>query len=605
MFVFASYSHKKNPMDAVAQKILEEGIKTAAIHSEAAKRMGVRHKGDLPANLMEKYDNLVMELSKQDYLEIAAEAGEKKKNAKGDDKIKYDKMELAALRKAGVIDSGEREPLDEGKDEGKPGKNFQKIANKAAKEYGSKEAGERVAGAIRANLAKKGKLEESKDRLSHILELAEIVPVPTAGFKWSAGNGMSGSGAVDNKPIPVVPPVHMSGPETGSKDIRQPKPQTLEELSVKTLSNYINGAVDDLRTKDQRYIYTGLAGDPKSPYTTPESNQKWLGALRDLNKKSYDRRSGISLATKKLVKKYHDATSKAQDIAEARISGPFKSDKMEDSPKTIEGTYKVISQTSKKIAPVMPVTDADRAQFNKEEVEFAFDPILEEIFTNNPDILTNLSEESVLMETAFGAAFKAARAKGAQTFVFNNKSYNTRLGTETDSQWKENMAKVAPTPLQRPIEPVKATSTGSVTTAGTAQAASAQATAQARPQPTVQPVPPVNQTSLAQALMNKTGASSVNSSVPGTSGQSVTGVNISNLQAKNGLIGPKSIPNTLLKEEKLLKEHPVSRERAMIENMFKKPAIPLGEGLLSPNQPQIVVKEEVVKDITDGFDLDV
>jgi hypothetical protein len=35
-----------------------------------------------------------------------------------------------------------------GKDIGKKGKNFEKIAEKAAKKYGSKEAGNRVAGAI-------------------------------------------------------------------------------------------------------------------------------------------------------------------------------------------------------------------------------------------------------------------------------------------------------------------------------------------------------------------------------------------------------------------------------------------------------------------------
>ena len=39
-----------------------------------------------------------------------------------------------------------------GKDIGKPGKNFSKIASKAAKEYGSKAAGERVAGAVLAKL---------------------------------------------------------------------------------------------------------------------------------------------------------------------------------------------------------------------------------------------------------------------------------------------------------------------------------------------------------------------------------------------------------------------------------------------------------------------
>lgn len=53
------------------------------------------------------------------------------------------------------------------KDEGKPGKNFAKIAKSAGKRYGSKEAGERVAGAVRAKLAKQGKLEEEQiDELS-------------------------------------------------------------------------------------------------------------------------------------------------------------------------------------------------------------------------------------------------------------------------------------------------------------------------------------------------------------------------------------------------------------------------------------------------------
>jgi len=45
-----------------------------------------------------------------------------------------------------------------GKDIGKPGKQFAKIEKSAAKEYGSKAAGERVAGAVLSKLrAKKGK----------------------------------------------------------------------------------------------------------------------------------------------------------------------------------------------------------------------------------------------------------------------------------------------------------------------------------------------------------------------------------------------------------------------------------------------------------------
>lgn len=44
-----------------------------------------------------------------------------------------------------------------GKDIGKPGKNFAKIAKKAGKKYGSMAAGKRVAGAVLAKL-RKGKM---------------------------------------------------------------------------------------------------------------------------------------------------------------------------------------------------------------------------------------------------------------------------------------------------------------------------------------------------------------------------------------------------------------------------------------------------------------
>ncbi len=45
-----------------------------------------------------------------------------------------------------------------GKDMGKPGKNFSKIAASAGKEYGSAEAGKKVAGAIFQKMRAKGKL---------------------------------------------------------------------------------------------------------------------------------------------------------------------------------------------------------------------------------------------------------------------------------------------------------------------------------------------------------------------------------------------------------------------------------------------------------------
>jgi hypothetical protein len=42
---------------------------------------------------------------------------------------------------------------------GKKGKGFEKIEKKADKEYGSKEAGERVAGAMLQKMRKSGKLK--------------------------------------------------------------------------------------------------------------------------------------------------------------------------------------------------------------------------------------------------------------------------------------------------------------------------------------------------------------------------------------------------------------------------------------------------------------
>lgn len=63
----------------------------------------------------------------------------------------------------------EVEQIEE-RDEGKPGLMFKKIAAKAAKEYGSKEAGNRVAGAIRKKVLAKEEIEElSEEQLDEML----------------------------------------------------------------------------------------------------------------------------------------------------------------------------------------------------------------------------------------------------------------------------------------------------------------------------------------------------------------------------------------------------------------------------------------------------
>lgn len=58
-----------------------------------------------------------------------------------------DKVDVKGHRR-GKAKSYSAKDAAAGKDIGKPGKNFDKIADKAAKEYGSQEEGERVAGAV-------------------------------------------------------------------------------------------------------------------------------------------------------------------------------------------------------------------------------------------------------------------------------------------------------------------------------------------------------------------------------------------------------------------------------------------------------------------------
>lgn len=72
---------------------------------------------------------------------------------------------------------------EKGEDIGKPGLNFDKIAAKAAKKYGSKEAGERVAGAILKKVVKEDISDSEIDTLidTHINESVRKVGEYSAG----------------------------------------------------------------------------------------------------------------------------------------------------------------------------------------------------------------------------------------------------------------------------------------------------------------------------------------------------------------------------------------------------------------------------------------
>lgn len=79
----------------------------------------------------------------------------------------------------------ESEQIEE-RDEGKPGLNFKKIAAKASKEYGSKEAGNRVAGAIRKKVLAKEDTEQ----------IEEVTIAGTPGWKETKKDVKDKSGAV-------------------------------------------------------------------------------------------------------------------------------------------------------------------------------------------------------------------------------------------------------------------------------------------------------------------------------------------------------------------------------------------------------------------------
>lgn len=253
-------------------------------------------------------EDVLEEEKKNDWLKQAADYAAKKRSATtGEERANFDKLELNALRKAGVIDNqNNAEVMEEGKDEGKPGKNFSKIAAKASKEYGSKEAGERVAGAIRKKVL--AKLHESE--------------APLAGFTLPDGKKVE----VDGKPFTETMPVQMA-PEGDQKahdaSLQKPNhPPTLEEsvkrimegVDRKKMADALKNAGNDPKKIDPNMFDEPVK--PEAPKAKPEGPIKF------------------------------DATAKPVD------------------GNIIDAAYKVLKQTSR-FVPVMPVNAKDRFQHNK------------------------------------------------------------------------------------------------------------------------------------------------------------------------------------------------------------------------------------------------
>ena len=112
------------------------------------------------------------------------------------------------------------------RDEGKPGKNFEKIAKSAAERYGSKEAGERVAGKIRADLAKKSKLEEeSVDE-----GLVDVVKKVGGMAKKASSTVLNKVGHGDDVDMIRDLQRKMGVPQTGMKPGSEPNPKQIKEI---------------------------------------------------------------------------------------------------------------------------------------------------------------------------------------------------------------------------------------------------------------------------------------------------------------------------------------------------------------------------------------
>lgn len=77
-----------------------------------------------------------------------------------------------------------------GKDIGKPGKNFAKIAAKAAKKYGSEEKGRKVAGAVLAKLRKDESVGDVAQKGVDIVKKIAGVAVGTVGAATGALDGI-------------------------------------------------------------------------------------------------------------------------------------------------------------------------------------------------------------------------------------------------------------------------------------------------------------------------------------------------------------------------------------------------------------------------------
>ena len=138
------------------QKFVNELEKIKTAHSKLAEM--------LDSQISEVEGKVASETEKIKEMMGLIEKAKKEPKEKKEKKTKHEKGESKAEEKEehAKEDKKKSKELDEarfekGEDVGKPGKGFAKVAKAAAKQYGSKEAGQKVAGAILKKVVAKGK----------------------------------------------------------------------------------------------------------------------------------------------------------------------------------------------------------------------------------------------------------------------------------------------------------------------------------------------------------------------------------------------------------------------------------------------------------------
>jgi len=146
------------------QKHAEYDAMLAESIQEALK--GAQHKIDANKNnKIDAHDFKLLRAKKETKPEEHGVEAERSMAAKGKKMYEEEKEESKEHEKKEKIDeaSYSAKAARAGKDIGKPGKMFKKIASSAAKRYGSEERGKKVAGAVLAKLRSKTMKEESEE----------------------------------------------------------------------------------------------------------------------------------------------------------------------------------------------------------------------------------------------------------------------------------------------------------------------------------------------------------------------------------------------------------------------------------------------------------